>query len=127
MEIKTLDSAASWDDIEDYAAGVSGATIYFENPRLEAADASTKAEVITYYRDDEDVPTELVTILESKYYGYIEFRDTDLAFEFCIDYFPRRDELTDGVAGDPYWYHCYVVRQDGVIEYDNDTLRKGSN
>ena len=86
-----------------------------------------KAEVITYYRDDEDVPTELVTILESKYYGYIEFRDTDLAFEFCIDYFPRRDELSDGVAGDPYWYHCYVVRQDGVIEYDNDTLRKGLN
>ena len=38
MEIKTLDSAATWDEIEDYAAGVSGATIYFENPRLEAAD-----------------------------------------------------------------------------------------
>ena len=30
MEIKTLDSAASWDEIEDYAAGVSGATVYFE-------------------------------------------------------------------------------------------------
>ena len=71
MEIKTLDSAATWDEIEDYAAGVSGATIYFENPRLEAADSSTKTEVITYYRDDEDVPTDLVTILESKYLSLI--------------------------------------------------------
>jgi hypothetical protein len=127
MNIKTLDSAATWDDIEDYAAGVSGAVVYFENPRLEAADASTKTAVITYYRDDESVPADLITALESKYYGYLEFRDPDLAFEFVLDYFPRRDELTDGVAGDPYWYQCFVVRQDGVIEYDNAALRKGSN
>ena len=39
------------------------------------------------------------------------------------DYFPRKDEVSD----DTYWYHCYVVRPDGVIEYDNAALRKGNN
>ena len=53
----------------------------------------------------------------------MEFRTTDIAFEFVTDYFPRKDEVSD----DTYWYHCYVVRPDGVIEYDNDELRKGKN
>ena len=72
---------------------------------------------------DEEIPADLATTLESKYYGYIEFRSVDIAFEFVTDYFPRKDEVSD----DTYWYHCYVVRPDGVIEYENEALRKGKN
>lgn len=127
MNIQTLDSAANWDDIEDYAATQSGAVVYFENPRLEAADEATKTSVLDYYKFDEDMPAELVVELESKFYGYIQFRNPDIAFDFVADYFPRRDELPDGDAGEPYWYQCYVIRPDGVVEYDNKALRPGNN
>ena len=40
-----------------------------------------------------------------------------------MDYFPRKDEVDD----DTYWYQCFVVRPDGVIEYDNNALRPGRN
>ena len=61
--------------------------------------------------------------MESKYYGYIEFRNADVAFDFVTDYFPRKDEVDD----DTYWYQCFVVRPDGVIEYENNALRAGNN
>ena len=97
--------------------------MYWENPRLEVTSDDAKKIVVDYYKIDEEVPAELAVTLESKYYGYIEFRNADIAFDFVIDYFPRKDEVSD----DTYWYHCYVVRPDGVIEYDNDALRKGKN
>ena len=127
MNIQTLDSAADWDSIEEYVAAKSGAVVYWENPRLEASDETTKGNVIEYYKFDEDVPADLIVEMESKYYGYIEFANPDIAFDFCVDYFPRRDELPDGDAGEPYWYQCYVIRPDGVVEYDNKALRPGNN
>jgi hypothetical protein len=127
MNIQMLDEAADWDQIEERAASVDGAIVYFENPRLESADDSVKESVIEYYQFQEDVPIELISNMKLKYYGYIQFRDADVAFDFVTDYFPRRDELPDGEEGDPYWYQCYIVRKDGVVEYDNKALRPGNN
>ena len=123
QNLQTFSSARDWDQIEAYASTISGALVYWENPRLELADADAKKIVLDYYKIDEDIPTDLAITLDGNYYGYIEFRDSDLAFDFVTDYFPRKDEVSD----DTYWYHCYVVRPDGVIEYDNDALRKGNN
>lgn len=127
MNIQMLDEAADWDQIEDYAASVEGAIVYFENPRLESADDSIKQSVIEYYQFQEDVPIELISHMKLKYYGIIKFRNADVAFDFVTDYFPRRDELPEEGASDVYWYQCYVVRQDGVVEYDNKALRPGNN
>ena len=123
QNLQTFSSARDWDQIEAYASTISGALVYWENPRLELADADAKKIVLDYYKIDEEIPTDLAITLDGNYYGYIEFRDSDLAFDFVTDYFPRKDEVSD----DTYWYHCYVVRPDGVIEYDNDALRKGNN
>lgn len=123
QNLQTFSSARDWDQIEAYASTISGALVYWENPRLELADADAKKIVLDYYKIDEDIPTDLAITLDGNYYGYIEFRNSDLAFDFVTDYFPRKDEVSD----DTYWYHCYVVRPDGVIEYDNDALRKGNN
>ena len=91
--------------------------------RDRATSDDAKKIVLDYYKIDEEIPAELAVTLESKYYGYIEFNNADVAFDFVVDYFPRKDEVSD----DTYWYHCYVVRPDGVIEYDNDAMRKGNN
>ena len=123
QNLQTFSSARDWDQIEAYASTISGALVYWENPRLELADADAKKIVLDYYKIDEDIPTDLAITLDGNYYGYIEFRNSDLAFDFVTDYFPRKDEVSD----DTYWYHCYVVRPDGVIEYDNDAIRKGNN
>ena len=119
QNLQTFDSARDWDQIEAHASTVSGAIVYWENPRLEVTSDDAKKIVVDYYKIDEEVPAELAVTLESKYYGYIEFPNAELAFDFVTDYFPRKDEVTD----DTYWYHCYVVRPDGAIEYDNDALR----
>ena len=121
--LQTFDSARDWDQIEEYVSSISGALVYWENPRLEVADDSAKSIVVDYYKLDEEVPPELILLMESKYYGYIEFRNADVAFDFVTDYFPRKDEVDD----DTYWYQCFVVRPDGVIEYENDALRAGNN
>tara|TARA_A100001201_G_scaffold131564_1_gene117794 strand:+ start:813 stop:1199 length:387 start_codon:yes stop_codon:yes gene_type:complete len=123
QNLQTFDSARDWDQIEAYASSISGALVYWENPRLEVADDSAKSIVIDYYKLDEEVPPELILLMESKYYGYIEFRNADVAFDFVTDYFPRKDEVDD----DTYWYQCFVVRPDGVIEYENNALRAGNN
>ena len=121
--LQTFDSARNWDQIEEYASTISGALVYWENPRLEATSDDAKKIVLDYYKIDEEVPAELAVTLESKYYGYIEINNADVAFDFVVDYLPRKHEVSD----DTYWYHCYVVRPDGVIEYDNDAMRKGNN
>ena len=123
QNLQTFDSARDWDQIEAYASSISGALVYWENPRLEVADDSAKSIVVDYYKLDEEVPPELILLMESKYYGYIEFRNADVAFDFVTDYFPRKDEVDD----DTYWYQCFVVRPDGVIEYENNVLRPGNN
>ena len=123
QNLQTFDSARDWDQIEAYASSISGALVYWENPRLEVADDSAKSIVVDYYKLDEEVPPELILLMESKYYGYIEFRNADVAFDFVTDYFPRKDEVDD----DTYWYQCFVVRPDGVIEYENNALRPGNN
>ena len=123
QNLQTFDSARDWDQIEAYASSISGALVYWENPRLEVADDSAKSIVVDYYKLDEEVPPELILLMESKYYGYIEFRNADVAFDFVTDYFPRKDEVDD----DTYWYQCFVVRPDGVIEYENNALRAGNN
>ena len=123
QNLQTFDSARDWDQIEAYASSISGALVYWENPRLEAADDAAKSIVIDYYKLDEEVPADLILQMESKYYGYIEFRDADVAFDFVTEYFPRKDEVDD----DTYWYQCYVVRPDGAIEYENNALRAGNN
>ena len=122
QNLQTFDSARNWDEIEDAAAS-AGALVYWENPRLEAADDAAKSIIIDYYKLDEEVPADLILQMESKYYGYIEFRDADVAFDFVTEYFPRKDEVDD----DTYWYQCYVVRPDGAIEYENNALRAGNN
>jgi len=123
QNLQTFDSARDWDQIEAHAASVPGALVYWENPRLEAADDTAKSIVNDYYKLDEEVPPELILLMESKYYGYIEFKNADVAFDFVTDYFPRKDEVDD----DTYWYQCFVVRPDGVIEYENNVLRPGNN
>ena len=123
QNLQTFDSARDWDQIEAYASSISGALVYWENPRLEAADDTAKSIIIDYYKLDEEVPADLILQMESKYYGYIEFRNADVAFDFVTEYFPRKDEVDD----DTYWYQCYVVRPDGVIEYENNALRPGNN
>ena len=123
QNLQTFDSARDWDQIEAYASSISGALVYWENPRLEVADDSAKSIVVDYYKLDEEVPPELILLMESKYYGYIEFRNADVAFDFVTDYFPRKDEVDD----DTYWYQCFVVRPDGVIEYENNALRADNN
>jgi len=123
QNLQTFDSARDWDQIEEYVSSISGALVYWENPRLEVADDSAKSIVVDYYKLDEEVPPELILLMESKYYGYIEFRNADVAFDFVTDYFPRKDEVDD----DTYWYQCFVVRPDGVIEYENNALRAGNN
>ena len=123
QNLQTFDSARDWDQIEAYASSISGALVYWENPRLEAADDAAKSIVVDYYKLDEEVPADLILQMESKYYGYIEFRNADVAFDFVTEYFPRKDEVDD----DTYWYQCYVVRPDGVIEYENNALRAGNN
>lgn len=123
QNLQTFDSARDWDQIEEYVSSISGALVYWENPRLEAADDAAKSIVIDYYKLDEEVPADLILQMESKYYGYIEFRNADVAFDFVTEYFPRKDEVDD----DTYWYQCYVVRPDGVIEYENNALRPGNN
>jgi len=123
QNLQTFDSARNWDEIEEAASKVSGALVYWENPRLEAADDAAKSIVIDYYKLDEEVPAELILLMESKYYGYIEFRSVEVAEDFVMDYFPRKDEVND----DTYWYQCFVVRPNTVIEYDNNALRPGLN
>ena len=123
QNLQTFDSARNWDEIEEAASEVSGALVYWENPRLEAADDAAKSIVIDYYKLDEEVPAELILLMESKYYGYIEFRSVEVAEDFVMDYFPRKDEVND----DTYWYQCFVVRPNTVIEYDNNALRPGLN
>lgn len=123
QNLQTFDSARNWDEIEEAASNVSGALVYWENPRLEVADDAAKSIVVDYYKLDEEVPAELILLMESKYYGYIEFRSVEVAEDFVMDYFPRKDEVDD----DTYWYQCFVVRPDTVIEYDNNTLRPGLN
>lgn len=123
QNLQTFDSARDWDQIEEYASSISGALVYWQNPRLEQADDAAKSIVIDYYKLDEEVPANLILQMESKYYGYIEFRDADVAFDFVTEYFPRKDEVND----DTYWYQCYVLRPDGVIEYENNALRPGNN
>lgn len=123
QNLQTFDSARDWDQIEEYASSISGALVYWQNPRLEQADDAAKSIVIDYYKLDEEVPANLILQMESKYYGYIEFRDADVAFDFVTEYFPRKDEVND----DTYWYQCYVLRPDGAIEYENNALRPGNN
>lgn len=123
QNLQTFDSARDWDQIEEYASSISGALVYWQNPRLEQADDAAKSIVIDYYKLDEEVPANLILQMESKYYGYIEFRDADVAFDFVTEHFPRKDEVND----DTYWYQCYVLRPDGVIEYENNALRPGNN
>ncbi len=123
QNLQTFDSARNWDEIEEAASNVSGALVYWENPRLEVADDAAKSIVVDYYKLDEEVPAELILLMESKYYGYIEFRSVEVAEDFVMDYFPRKDEVDD----DTYWYQCFVVRPDTVIEYDNNALRPGLN
>ena len=123
QNLQTFDSARDWDQIEAYASTISGALVYWENPRLEVTSDDAKKIVLDYYKIDEDIPTELAVTLENKYYGYIEFRNAAIAEEFVTDYFPRKDEVSD----DTYWSHCYVIRPNGVIEYENEALRKGKN
>lgn len=123
QNLQTFDSARDWDEIYEAASNVSGALVYWENPRLEVADDAAKSIVVDYYKLDEEVPAELILLMESKYYGYIEFRNADVAFDFVTEYFPRKDEVDD----DTYWYQCFVVRPDTVIEYDNNALRPGLN
>ena len=123
QNLQTFDSARNWDEIEEAASKVSGALVYWENPRLEAADDAAKSIVIDYYKLDEEVPAELILLMESKYYGYIEFRSVEVAEDFVMDYFPSKDEVND----DTYWYQCFVVRPNTVIEYDNNALRPGLN
>ena len=122
QNLQTFDSARNWDEIEEAAAN-AGALVYWENPRLEVADDAAKSIVVDYYTLDEEVPAELILLMESKYYGYIEFRNPQVAEDFVMDYFPRKDEVDD----DTYWYHCYVVTPSGVIEYENAELRAGRN
>ncbi len=122
QNLQTFDSARDWDQIEEAAAN-AGALVYWENPRLEVADDAAKSIVIDYYKLDEEMPPEVILLMESKYYGYIEFRTPQIAEDFVMDYFPRKDEVDD----DTYWYQCFVVRPDGVIEYDNNALRPGRN
>jgi len=122
QNLQTFDSARNWDEIEEAAAN-AGALVYWENPRLEVADDAAKSIVVDYYKLDEEVPAELILLMESKYYGYIEFRNPQVAEDFVMDYFPRKDEVDD----DTYWYHCYVVTPSGVIEYENAELRAGRN
>ena len=87
QNIQTFDSARNWDQIEAYASTISGALVYWENPRLEVTSDDAKKIVVDYYKIDEEVPAELALTLESKYYGYIEFRNEDIAFDFVNDYF----------------------------------------
>ena len=68
------------------------------------------------------MPPEIILLMESKYYGYIEFRTSNCR-RLRDGLFPRKDEVDD----DTYWYQCFVVRPDGVIEYDNNALRPGRN
>ena len=46
QNLQTFDSARNWDEIEEAASKVSGALVYWENPRLEAADDAAKSIVI---------------------------------------------------------------------------------
>ena len=123
QNLQTFDSARSWDQIEAHASTISGALVYWENSRLEATSDDAKKIVVDYYKFDEEVPPELALSLESKYYGYIEFRNAEVAFDFVTDHFPRKDEVSD----DTYWYHCYVINPNGAIQYENEALRKGRN
>ena len=78
QNLQTFDSARDWDQIEAYASTISGALVYWENPRLEVTSDDAKKIVLDYYKIDEEIPAELATTLESKYYGYIEFRSVDI-------------------------------------------------
>ena len=89
--LQTFDSARDWDQIEAYASTISGALVYWENPRLEVTSDDAKKIVLDYYKIDEEIPAALAVTLESKYYGYIEFRNAEIAEEFVTDYFPRKD------------------------------------
>ena len=94
QNLQTFDSARDWDQIEAHASTISGALVYWENPRLEVTSDDAKKIVLDYYKIDEEIPAELAVTLESKYYGYIEFRNADIAFDFVTDYFPRKDEVS---------------------------------
>ena len=80
QNLQTFDSARNWDQIEAHASTISGALVYWENRRLEVTSDDAKKIVIDYYKIDEEIPAELATTLESKYYGYIEFRNADKIF-----------------------------------------------
>ena len=116
--LQTFDSARNWDQIEEYASTISGALVYWENPRLEVTSDDAKKIVVDYYKIDEEVPAELAVTLESKYYGYIEFNNPEVAFDFVVDYFPRKDEVSD----DTYWYHKCCVTLHTLLPLRNASL-----
>ena len=49
QNLQTFDSARDWDQIEAYASSISGALVYWENPRLEATSDDAKKIVLDYY------------------------------------------------------------------------------
>ena len=61
QNLQTFDSARDWDQIEAYASSISGALVYWENPRLEATSDDAKKIVLDYYKIDEEIPAEPVS------------------------------------------------------------------
>jgi len=125
--LQTFDEEKDWDQIIADAAGVDGVLVYWGNSRLQSSDDTVKTSVIEHYQFNEDVPVQLLSLMQTHYYGYIEFRNYDVAIDFVTDYFPRRDELPDGVENDPFWYNVAIVSNDGVTLYENQRLRRGKN
>ena len=52
QNLQTFDSARDWDQIEEYASSISGALVYWQNPRLEQADDAAKSIVCLLYTSD---------------------------------------------------------------------------
>ena len=59
QNLQTFDSAREWDQIGAYASTISGALVYWENPRLETTSDDAKKIVLDYYKNDEEIPAEL--------------------------------------------------------------------
>ena len=49
QNLQTFDSARDWDQIEAYASTISGALVYWENPRLEVTSDDAKKIVSVSY------------------------------------------------------------------------------
>ena len=48
QNLQTFDSARNWDQIEAHASTISGALVYWENPRLEVTSDDAKKIVIVW-------------------------------------------------------------------------------